>query len=209
MNLNRHSELKDGEHAFIGASKWQWINWDDDKLYQRYLASFKTQIGTLLHSYACDHIRYGVKIQRGDKHEVILHLLKNKIPREAIDINVYFANLMAYVNDAIGFSMEPEVKLKYSDTAFGTADAIFTDDHHTELRIHDYKSGETPAHMEQLLIYAALFCLDNHVKPGDLKSTELRIYQSDDILVMNPTAEDILPYMDKIVRFDKIIKGIS
>ena len=28
------------------------------------------------------------------------------------------------------------------------------------LRIHDYKSGITPAKMDQLMIYAALFCLE-------------------------------------------------
>ena len=58
--------------------------------------------------------------------------------------------------------------------------------------------------MEQLEIYAALFCLEYKVKPGDI-NIELRIYQNDDILCHNPTAEDILPIMDKIVRLDKIL----
>ena len=38
---------------------------------------------------------------------------------------------------------------------------------------------------------------------------ELRLYQSDDILVANPTVEDIAPIMDKIITFDKIINKIK
>ena len=58
--------------------------------------------------------------------------------------------------------------------------------------------------MEQLMIYAAYFCLEYKMKPGDLQ-TELRIYQNDDILICNPSASDILPIMDKIKTFDKIL----
>ena len=38
---------------------------------------------------------------------------------------------------------------------------------------------------------------------------ELRLYQADDILISNPTVEDIAPIMDKIIRFDKIIRNIK
>ena len=62
--------------------------------------------------------------------------------------------------------------------------------------------------MEQLEIYAALFCLEYNVKPGNI-GMELRIYQHDDILVFNPTAEDIVPIMDKIISFDKVINKIQ
>ena len=34
---------------------------------------------------------------------------------------------------------------------------------------------------------------------------ELCIYQNDEVVVFNPTAEDILPIMDKIVHLDKIL----
>ena len=44
--------------------------------------------------------------------------------------------------------------------------------------------------MEQLLIYAALFCLNYGIRPGDI-SFELRIYQNNEINVCNPTEEDI------------------
>ena len=73
------------------------------------------------------------------------------------------------------------------------------------MRIDDLKAGKIAAHMEQLEIYAALFCVEYKVKPGDI-DIELRIYQNDDILCHNPTAEDILPIMDKIVHLDKILE---
>ena len=101
--------------------------------------------------------------------------------------------------------MTPEQILYYSDNCFGTADAILF--RNNFLRIHDLKTGKIPAHMEQLEIYAALFCLEYKVKPGDIEM-ELRIYQNNEILYHNPTAEDIVPIMDRIITFDKVIKKI-
>ena len=62
--------------------------------------------------------------------------------------------------------------------------------------------------MEQLEIYAALFCLEYRIKPGDIKM-ELRIYQNDEILFHEPTAEDIVPIMDKIVHCDKLLLSLE
>ena len=62
--------------------------------------------------------------------------------------------------------------------------------------------------MEQLEIYAALFCLEYNKKPGDIE-IELRIYQNNEIIVHYPTAENILPIMDKIITFDKIIEKLK
>lgn len=102
--------------------------------------------------------------------------------------------------------MSTEVILYYSDRFFGTADAISFRD--GMLRIHDLKTGKTPVHMEQLEIYAALFCLEYKVKPSEI-DMELRIYQKDEVLVHNPTAEDIEPIMDKIVHFNKLLEKVD
>ena len=111
-----------------------------------------------------------------------------------------------YVNDAIGYKMTPEQILYYSPNCFGTADAIsFRGD---ILRIHDLKTGESPTHMEQLMIYAALFCLEYNYKPNEIQM-ELRIYQNDGIICHQPTIEDIFPIMDRIITFDKIINRIK
>lgn len=45
------------------------------------------------------------------------------------------------------------------------------------------------------------------MKPGNIEM-ELRIYQNNEILYHNPTAEDIVPIMDRIITFDKVIKKI-
>ena len=100
--------------------------------------------------------------------------------------------------------MDTEVVLYYSDIFFGTADAISY--RNGELRIHDLKTGKIPAKMEQLEIYTALFCLEYGIKPRDLKFIELRIYQNDDILCHNPTVEDIVPIIDRIIHLNKIIE---
>ena len=101
--------------------------------------------------------------------------------------------------------MTPEQVLFYSENCFGTTDAIAF--RNNLLRIHDFKSGVVPAHMEQLDIYAALFCLEYAVRPADIE-IELRLYQNSEIVYANPTADDILPIMEKIITFDKIINKI-
>lgn len=181
MNFNKHSALE-GQHAFLGASKYHWINYDDEKIATAYANHLATLKGTQLHEFAAQCIRLGQKLPRSEK------------------------TLNMYVNDAIGFKMIPEQILVYSENCFGTADAILF--RNNFLRIHDLKTGIIPAHMEQLLIYASLFCLEYHVKPGEIEM-ELRIYQNNDVQIANPTAEDIVPIMDKIITADKIIKKIK
>lgn len=181
MNFVNHSNL-DGKHAFLGASKFHWINYDDDKLttsYENYLA---VQRGTELHAFAAQCIKLG-----------------QKLPRSKRTLNMY-------VNDAIGYGMTPEQILYYSDNCFGTTDAISF--RKNFLRIHDLKTGAIPAHIEQLMVYAALFCLEYRVKPSTI-DMELRIYQSDDIVVHNPSSEEIDPIIQKIIRFDKVINRIK
>ena len=112
------------------------------------------------------------------------------------------STISMYVNDAIGFRMLTEQPLYYSDNVFGTCDAICFRDNF--LRIHDLKTGMTPANMAQLHIYTALFCLEYKLKPKDI-GCELRIYQDGNILVNNPTVDAIIPIMDKIVWADKIL----
>jgi hypothetical protein len=146
-----------------------------------------------------------------DKKNVMLELLRRGIPGMVIDtinFDAMYENLMTYVNDGIGFKMEPEVLLCYSDNCFGTADTINFFEETRFLRIHDYKSGTTLAHMEQLLIYAALFCLEYRIKPSTI-SSELRIYQSGEIIYHNPEADEISSVMSTIVSHDKTVTKIK
>ena len=147
----------------------------------------------------------------------MLELLTNGIPGfiiDSLDFDAMFDNLMNYVNDAIGFKMKPEVVLRYSNNFFGTADAISYSEEKRILRIHDFKSGTTPAHIEQLLIYAALFCLEYRIKPNEIERIELRIYQRNkdnipEILFHNPEADEIVSIIDTIVSLDKYINKLS
>lgn len=184
MNWNDHSrEVPEGAHAFLGASKYSWLNYDINKLKEVYINALAKQRGTELHAFAAECIR-----------------LKERLKGN-------HSTLAMYVNDAIGFRMRPEQVLYYSYHCFGTADAISFKKNF--LRIHDLKTGVTPASLHQLEIYAALFCLEYQVKPGELDGIELRIYQNNDILIGNPAADIIVPIMDKIVTFDKVISEIE
>ena len=181
MNFNKHSMLE-GLHAPFSPSSSSWLRYDDDKALSVYQNKKAAEIGTRLHAWAKETIDLGIKQPKSKK------------------------TLYSYVNDAIGFKMQTEVVLFYSERFFGTADAISF--RNGFLRIHDLKTGITPVHMEQLEIYAALFCLEYRVKPGEI-DMELRIYQNDEVIVHNPTAEDILPIMDKIIHLDKILAKLE
>jgi hypothetical protein len=62
--------------------------------------------------------------------------------------------------------------------------------------------------MHQLEVYVALFCLEYRMKPDKIK-TELRIYQSNDILIEEPEPEYISYIMEKIIESDKLIEQIK
>ena len=138
MKWNDHSKLA-GSHAFLGASKHGWLNDDPAKLKDRYIRWAAAQRGTELHDLAAKLIKLGVELPQTTK------------------------TFDQYVNDAIGFRMRPEQTLYYSENCYGTADAIAWDEKIKLLRIHDLKTGQiVPAKIEQLYIYAALFCLEYH-----------------------------------------------
>lgn len=188
MLWNPHYALQ-GKHAFLGASNYHWLNYDNEKLdisYTNYLAKER---GTKLHAIAKDLIDEGIRLPRSRK------------------------TLNMYVNDGINFQVNTEQVLYYSDNCFGTADAIKFEEFKKSLRIHDLKTGNTPTHIEQLEIYAALFCLEYKYQPEDL-TMEFRIYQSNDIFMENNETEPFLAdkirtIMSKIIVFDKRINQLN
>jgi len=202
MNFNDHSKYKD-QHAFLSPSKYSWLNYDPEQLYSRYKAQYAAPIGTALHSIASTHIKLGFKLTKRDERHVLYELLKSGFPRDVVDIKDEFENIANFVNDAIGFGMQSEQTLLYSDNCFGTADAISFDK--DLLRIHDYKSGSIPAHMDQLDIYSALFCLEYKKNPNEIQIEE-RIYQFGEIVISNPAPELIFSVMERIIAFDKMLE---
>ena len=181
MQFQRHPELE-GKHAFLSASKYHWIRYDDDKLEQVFRTRMDAMKGTRLHEFAAEAISLGIKL-RSTKQ-----------------------TLNMYVNDAISFRMTPEVVLWYSDNAFGTADAISF--RRNVLRVHDLKNGVSRASFDQLKIYVAFFCLEYHFKPHEI-GCELRIYQNDEIAILEPEPVEIVEIMDKIVSHDKRINQLK
>ena len=181
MVFNNHENLE-GLHAPFGASKSSWLRYDDEKVVEVYQNMRAAEIGTRFHEWAKQTIDLGIKQPRSKQ------------------------TLYSYVNDAIGFKMSTEVVLFYSERFFGTADAISFRDNF--LRIHDLKTGVRPVHIEQLEIYAALFCLEYKIKPTNIK-IELRIYQNDEVLVHEPLPEDIVAIMDKIIHLNKLLENVE
>ena len=177
MIFNEHSKLV-GLHAFLSASKYHWINYDEEKIELAYTAAMAARRGTELHDFAHTAIRLGVKL-----------------PSTRLAINLY-------VNDGIGYRMTPEQVLFYSENCFGTADTVSF--RRNKLRIHDLKTGLTKASQTQLEVYAALFCLEYRYKPFDIE-IELRIYQGDEARICETNPHRIMHIMDKIVMFDKRI----
>lgn len=181
MNFVSHSNLN-GLHAPFSPSQSSWLRYDDDRAMEVFLNKKAAEMGTRLHAWAKETIDLGIKQPKSKK------------------------TLYAYVNDAIGFKMSTEVVLFYSERFFGTADSISFRDNF--LRIHDLKTGKIKAEMEQLEIYAALFCLEYKVKPESI-GMELRLYQNDEVIYHNPTPEDIHAIMDKIVHLDQVIQTLE
>ena len=183
MNFNTHSHLE-GQHSFLSASKYHWINYDEEKLEAAYRKYKAAALGTRKHALAAELIELGIRL-----------------PKTRTTLNMY-------VNDAIGFGLTPEQVLFYSINAFGTADAIGYDEKKRFLRIHDLKTGETAVSFHQLEVYEAYFCLEYHKQPTEF-DCELRIYQNDAIEAASPDPEDIFKIMDRIITFDKRIEELK
>lgn len=177
MNFNTYSDLA-GKHAFLSPSSYHWLNYDDEKLDHKYISHLAAQKGTRLHALAHDLIREGIKLPDNG------------------------TTLSSYVNDAIGYRLTPEQPLYYSANCFGTPDAIGFKDN--LLRIHDLKTGVNEASMQQLMVYAALFCLEYNYTAFELK-IELRIYQNDAVAIYEPEIDETVHVIEKIVYFNKRI----
>lgn len=183
MIFNTHSNLR-GAHAYLSASKGHWIRYDEDKLARMFLAAKAAERGSRLHDLAKNMILLGIKPERNG------------------------TTFSEYVNDCIGFKMVPEQVLYYSPYCYGTADATSFREKLRKLRIFDLKTGFNDTTMDQLLIYAALFCLEYKYPPFDIE-IELRIYQNDDVKLLEPDPVDISVIMEKIKHFSKLCESMD
>lgn len=184
MKFNSHPELS-GKHALFSPSGYSWLRYTDEKILDRIDTQMTAMHGTRLHGVGAELISLGINL-----------------PDDGTTFNTY-------VNDGIGFMMSPEVALFANSYIFGTADTISfrkerpTDDKFT-LRIHDLKTGVTKVSMDQLCVYAAIYCIEYKVNPNDI-IIELRIYQNDRVQILSSETEegqnlrsDILTIMGRI-----------
>lgn len=180
MRFEKHSDLE-GRHAFLAPSNPSWLQYDEEKLTQRWYTIRQAAKGSELHAFASTAVRLG-----------------QKLPKEQKTLNMY-------VNDCIGFKMKTEVPLQYSDHAFGHADAIQF--RLPKLWIFDLKNGVVEASFEQLMIYAALFCLEYGFKPFEIE-IELRIYQNNECKILIADPDQIFHIMDNIVTKSEILDAL-
>lgn len=222
MQFNKHFNLR-GLHAPFSPSQAAWLRYDDERALTRYNNRHRTQLGTELHEFAKSQIDICHRIPSSTSTKQIMQNVEtyiyskynalknlpygmslisglNRLPKEV------FETLRLYINDAIGFKMDAEVVLYYSDYFFGTADAIsYRDD---ILRVHDLKTGDKDVSMDQLLVYVALFLLEYpEIKLSEIKEIELRIYQRGEYIYYNPPVDEILPIKDKIIHFTKMLEA--
>ena len=88
MKFYDHRRL-DGLHAPFTASQPTWLRYDDEKAAEVYSNMKAAKMGTRLHEWAAETIKLGLKQPKSKK------------------------TIYAYINDAIGYKMEPDVVLFY------------------------------------------------------------------------------------------------
>ena len=223
FTFNDHSNLK-GKHALFAPSQSAWLRYDEEKIAEKVRNQYRTSLGTEIHDFAASQIELGHRYSSA--REIIKDIetyiyCKYTYLSEDLVIGEYgkklisslrliqkevFEAVMCYINDGVRYKMNVEQALVYSDHVFGHADTICF--RNNALHIHDLKTGSNPAHMEQLKVYAALFCLEYAIKPSTI-DIELRLYQWDGIEVVNPELEEIVEIMDRIITSEKIAKQVE
>ena len=189
MKFDKLSDLDlEGKHAFLAPSSSSWLRYSEERLRDRWRTIRAAEEGTELHALAAKLIDKKIKLQKTQK------------------------TLNMYVNDCIGFGLETEVPLYYSEFAFGHADAIGYSEKQKILRVSDLKTGVTIPSREQLMVYDALFFLQygNRLKinPNDLV-TENRIYQNNQIDFWVAEPAEIMQIMDIIEKDSFILQKVK
>lgn len=182
-----HPRLE-GTHAFLSPSSPSWLRYTPEKLIERIRTAQAAALGTELHETASRNIKRGIKLLECPECPIIVN----------------------YVNDAIDLGMTPEQMLFYTINCYGTADTVSYEEYvdHEQydgfLRAHDLKTGTSKVSMDQLYVYAAVFCLEYGIKPFRLAG-ELRIYQGDTVLVEAIQRDYLSQVYSTIRHFDEIL----
>lgn len=203
-----------GDHAPFPPSSPSWLNYTDEQLLNSYKNKHRAELGTEIHEWASIQIILGNKIgsaremSKSLKTFIFKKYEKNVDYRNTLLHNLrylpadVYSTTKSFVNDSITEDMESEKEIGYSGLFWGTSDAVKFEN--GLLQVFDLKTGSTPAKLEQLYIYAALYCLQYNIKPFDI-GIETRVYQNDEIIVDRPDPSRILDIMDNIVHKNKVL----
>ena len=212
--IDHSRDFPKGSHTVFSPSKSGWMNDEtEDDVLKRFSSDVAAKVGTEVHDEACECILTKTKYTEKEAVKAITkRLVLANISRYAFDAEFLANNFVNFVNDALGYGMQPEQALVYSEWCAGTTDAISFDETKKLLRIHDLKTGVLPAKFEQLQGYAALFFLEyGNILGANPSNTqiELRIYQGGEIQEQYPTAEDIVRIMDSNIWHTKVMQSIK
>ena len=215
MEFKNHKILK-GTHATFSPSQSSWLRYDDWKFADKLFNNYRSALGTEIHDFAASQIVLAHRY--GKNHRYLKDAIETYIYRKYYDddldilkdqgVNLLkhlptlneevFDTLTNYISDSVSYKMTPEQPLFYSEFFYGTADAIRFDEKEQKLMIFDLKTGVTPAHMDQLEVYAAMFCLEYTKQPTDI-DIELRLYQNGDIAFGAPETGKVFDIMNIMV----------
>lgn len=209
-------------HAPFPPSQPSWVRYTDAQVIEAFKNKYRSDIGTEIHEWASHQIILGSKpsgireVERGVKTHIyekyMVDTSKAYDPRVGsifLDHLRYlpgeaYLSVKMFVCDSIGFRMESEQKLSVSKVIEGTADAVRFYPKDNLLRISDLKTGSRPAKIEQVFIYAALYCYENRLDP--LKTNfEARIYQNGEIYIEQPTGEEIKSLLNTILHINEVV----
>lgn len=222
MNFKQHSEIK-GTHALFSPSQPSWLRYDENKIRDRVRNQFRTALGTELHEYVASQIALMHKVTNlrsvvagVENHIYTKYRIADDGKTAPFGMTLInhvgtlpkhvFETARLYINDGIAFGMTVEQPLVYSEYIYGTADTIAFREDQNLLRISDYKSGDHPASMDQLIGYAAIFFLEyNNIKPREVK-TELRIYQNGEINLEEPDTDEIHDAIAAVISVNRTIE---
>lgn len=218
MSSNRYLNLN-RKHALFSPSRGAWIRYDDQKIIDILKNRYRAQLGTEIHEFSAIQIMLNHKITSvrtiPDSIENYIYTkyrfmnCSRETFEDAMNLvdhvkdlpKAVFDTVKFYINDAIGFDMEPEMKLDFSPDIAGTSDAVIF--RNQVLRIHDLKTGDGQPTKEQLEQYAALYCLENDKNPSAIRIV-LRFYHLDGIIEWEPEANDIWMIMNRMIEVEKL-----
>ena len=205
------------EHAIFSPSQPAWANYDDEQLINAYCNAHRAELGTDIHEWSSIQVKLKNKIsnikeiEKGVKTYIYQKYENAPEYRSALLTHMgylpheIYPTVKLFVNDSIGYRMDSEEKVIYSDLFWGKSDSIKFEDN--LLRVFDLKTGSRQAKVTQLLVYSALYCLQEHIKPNEIE-IETRIYQNGEVIIDNPPSDVVYDIMKDIVHKDTVVNKL-